>query len=292
MGQLDYLANIDVRHPVAHTWNAMLKEVAQRLVKRINVGPGSAGTFIHPFYTTATPWDDLPKNTPYDPKRMWRVDVVPGCVNDVMTAIAYQAKSDPRGWTMPKDYPFDPGDGRTVIDRPLYDQTDPAPFLVMESPSLDGSDLKTFIPVPDSARPPFFQTEEMWAQTLYRTSVMVSSSPALVVAFNPALPRRLVQRYRVFIGKPQTALVTNVKEIARLYLTRDPVNNLDSVYGLQEVYWDLQAMIVQSGMTLFASAEQVRAIGVDPVSSIYGSLVADDLVQMAMNMGYTAWWNA
>ncbi|MEI8340578.1 MAG: hypothetical protein WCH43_03455 [Verrucomicrobiota bacterium] len=52
---------------------------------------------------------------------------------------------------------------------------------------------------------------------------MVSANPELVVTFNPALTVAL-RRYRVFIGKTQTALVTNVKEISRLYLTRDASN--------------------------------------------------------------------
>ena len=292
MGELDYLTDLNVRHPVAHTWNQMLRELAKRLPKWINVGR-SSGTFIHPFYTTAVPWDDMPNSAPYDPARSWRVDVVSGCVNDVVAAIPYRAKDDPRGWTVTADYPFAPGSTDAVIDRPLYDKTDHAPFLMMESPSVDGSDLKNFVPVPDEARPPFFKTEEMWTQSLFQASVMVSADPALVVVFNPALAAALRRRYRVFIGKPQTVLVTNVKEIARLFLTRDPTNKpeLDEVFVLQKVYWDLQAMIVQAGKDVFATAEIVQNIGVEPVTEALGSIVADSLVEMALPLSYTAWWS-
>lgn len=292
MGELDYLANLNVRHPVAHTWNQMLRELARRLPKWINV-ERSTGIFIHPFYTTAVPWDDMPKSAPYSQDRAWRVDVVSGCVNDVVAAIPYKSKDDPRGWTMPADYPFAPITPESVIDRPLYDKTD-NPFLVMESPSADGADLKNFVPVQDDNRPPFFKTEEMWERSLFQTSLMVSADPALVIRFNPSLPSALRRRYRLFTGKPQTALVTNVKEIARLYLTRDSTNKpeLDEVFVLQKVFWDLQAMIVQAGKDLFATAEIVRNIGVDPVMDAYGSIVADSLVEMALPMSYTAWWTA
>jgi hypothetical protein len=193
---------------------------------------------------------------------------------------------------MTADYPFAPGSTDAVIDRPLYNKIDPAPFLVMESPSADGSG--SFVPVPDGARPPFFKTEAMWAQSLFQASVMVSADPALVVVFNPALAAALRRRYRVFIGKPQTVLVTNVKEIARLYLTRDPTNKpeLDEVFVLQKVYWDLQAMIVQAGKDVCATAEIVRNIGVEPVTNAMGSIVADSLVEMALPLSYTTWWTA
>ena len=88
--------------------------------------------------------------------------------------------------------------------------------------------------------------------------------------------------------------MTNVKEIARLYLTRDVTNNpeLDEVYVLQQVYWDLQAMIVQAGKDLFATAEIVANIGVEPVTSAEGQIVADVLIEMALPLSYTAWWTA
>ena len=292
MGALDYLADFSVRHPVAHTWNAMLGELAKRLPKWITVGR-TTGTFIHPFYTTAVPWDDMPKGAPYDQKRAWRVDVVSGCVNDAVASIPYMAQDDPRGWVMAVDYPFAPVPVGAVIDRPLYDKID-NPFLVVQAPSEDGADLVNFVLVPDGNRPPFFKTEEMWARSLFQTSLFVSADPKLVITFNPSLPRALSRRYRLFTGKPQTALVTNVKEIARLYLTRDATNkpDLDELIVQQRVFWDLQAMIVQAGMNLFATAEVVRNIGVDPVTDAYGSIVADSLIEMALPLSYTAWWTA
>jgi len=293
MGALDYLANLNVRHPIAHTWNQMLKELERRLPKWVNVGWGT-NTFIHPFYTTAITWDDMPAWAPYDPKRVWRVDVVSGCVNDAVCSIAYKATGDPRGWTMSADYPFAPGSTAAVIDRPLYDKSDPIPFLTMQTPSADLSDMQTFVPVNDSARPPFFRTAEMWEQSLFVTSVMVSTSPSLAVVFDPSLAAALTRRFRVFVGLPQTSLVTNVREIARLYLTRDPTNKpeLDQIYVLQQCYWDLQAMIVQGGMSIFATAAVVANIGVDPTTSAMGSLAADALIEMAMPLSYTAWWTS
>jgi len=191
-------------------------------------------------------------------------------------------------------YLFAPGSTSAVIDRPLYDKSDPIPFLTMQTPSVDLSDMQNFVPVPDSARPPFFQTADMWACALFETSVMVTTNPALVVVFDPSLAATLTRRFRVFVGVRQTALVTNVQEIARLYLIRDPTNKpeLDQVYVLQQCYWDLQAMIVQGGMSIFASAAVVEGIGVEPLTSAMGSIASDTLIEMAMPLSYTAWWNA
>ena len=154
--------------------------------------------------------------------------------------------------------------------------------------------MQSFVPVKDSVRPPFFRTAEMWEQSLFVTSVMVSTSPSLAVVFDPSLAAALTRRFRVFVGVPQTSLVTNVREIARLYLTRDPTNKpeLDQVYILQQCYWDLQSMIVQGGMSIFVTAAVVANIGVDPTTSAMGSLAADALIEMAMPLSYTAWWNA
>lgn len=201
--------------------------------------------------------------------RLWRIDVGTGCVNDAAATIEYRKAADPRGWQMPVGYvPYTAlapvlGEDYPFVDRPMWD--DPRPFLLVTVPSFtDDQDLGGFSKITDARRPPQFRTEEAWERDLYQASVWVAVSfwradPSFDLVRISEVPRRL-QRWRVFAGrypgKADTVRAGSAKELARLYLLRDPAHpERDEIEVKQLTYWDFRARTVEPVFALGAALE-------------------------------------
>lgn len=191
-------------------------------------------------------------------RRIWRVEVGTGCVNDEPAAISYLRTGDPRGWEMPPDYPPFRATSRVLgadhpfVDRPMWDA--PRPFLLVTAPDEDGTELGGFARTPDLRRPPIFRTVAAWEKELYHASVWVSVTfwrpdPALDLLRLREAPRRL-QRWRVFTGgfptRTDGVRAGQAKELARLYLLRTPGKpEADALHVQQLTFWNLRARAIE-----------------------------------------------
>lgn len=186
--------------------------------------------------------------------RLWKVYVGSGCVNDEPAAIQYQVKDDPRGWIMPTDYaPWKKlaeiyGADHPNVDRPLYERD--RPFVLLTSPDANGDDLGGFEKIADDNRPPFFRTKEMWERHLYRAFVVVSATPYKADPWETSLHAggAVAKRWRVQAGKLPIRVqgagvtATDFKELARIYLAREPGKpENDQVHIQQVTFWSLHS---------------------------------------------------
>lgn len=186
-------------------------------------------------------------------KRLWRIFVGMGCINDEPAAIQYLRTGDPRGWTMPRDYPPARkvaklyGPDYPFVDRPLY-ETRARPHLLLTAPDKAGQDLGGFELVKDAGRPLFFRTKKMWDREIYRAHVGVTITPfrADPASLNLAAGGAVARRWRVFAGKlPVRVSGSGVNalgshELARLYLVRTPGKpERDELHVQQRSYWSL-----------------------------------------------------
>lgn len=205
--------------------------------------------------------DPVFQKKPSETDRFWRIFVGPGTVNDRMAGITYRTLNDPRGWTMPADYPAladakkIQGAAPDTVDRPLTDRADP-PHLLLTSPSVaNAKDTGDFQRIEDKDRsivaPRFFRTREMWNRDLYSAALFLTASPATAswvegVSHFP-LPTRLSRfTVRALSRMPNKTPGVNAGgdfPLATIYLTRNPrAKNpftTDALYVRQLCYWSL-----------------------------------------------------
>lgn len=215
--------------------------------------------------------------------RQWRVFVGPGAVNDRVAVITYLRENDPRGWTMPPDYPARGemarfyGDAFPIVDRRLTELADP-PHLLAETPL--GNDAGDFMRVPDDTRrPEFFRTPDRWKRQLWKASVFVSATPArfsrVENRLHFPLPTKNV-RYRIGISEalPKTeggVQAGGAHELARVYLLREPGNiEADEIFVQQRCFWSLWTMNVAPFFDLdpFVATASFPLIGLGGVGAL------------------------
>ena len=267
----------------AEAWNRALVAIARQLPE-LRGKPGTAKPFNHPWKVTAAQ-DERPTNTD---GRSWKIRTELGCVNDTAAAFVYRAQSDPRGWQAPSTIDAN----RTpIVDRTMLETDDP-PFIVLTAPAINqtATTLDDFQPVPDSARPTFFRTEEMWKVLLFQAYVVLTSEPR--TSASPSLPpnllSRLPQRYRVSAGRKPvtpTALAGGLQEIARLYLLRDPAStdaSEDTITVRQLLFWDIAALYVEPTNVLENYGD----------AGDYGNIVEGEVDQTLQDAATMQFWTA
>ncbi len=280
---MDTLAKFYVEpgtEPSADAWNTLLPEILRRLPE-LGPVPALASVFNHP-YKVSVAADDRPTNTE---GRSWKLRTELGCVNDTAAAFVYRAANDPRGWQPPSSVD---ATKTPLVDRTMLETDDP-PFLVLTTPPPAATTTTDdFQPVPDSARPAYFRTEEMWKKSLFQAYVVLTSEPKTAVS--PDLPAillsRLPTRYRITAGRKPvtpTAQAGGLQEIARLYLLRDPDAQdafSDTILVRQFLFWDVAETYVQPANPLDGYGDA----GI--IGDIIDGIISEDLQDAAT----VQWW--
>ena len=229
----------------------------------------------------------------------WLVTVQPGAVNDIVASVPYLPTGDPRGFTLTPGYPGLPRllaiygsyDKILVVDRLLTES--PAPYLIAQSPALDGASPGDFQKVPDSQRPPYFATAAMWKFDLWQASLYLgASSIGRSVSDTFILPSSL-GRYRLGIAPavptvpPQDSTIAGYKELHRLYLTRDPTNVArDALYLQQRLFWSLWT--ANAAYVAGAASNKLGAL-----ENLYvNSAVINFLQQAQSSLAHVDMWSA
>jgi len=165
----------------------------------------------------------------------WRVTIVAGFVNDVEASVAYFKVGDPRGWTMPEDYPASRISG-DICERSWRESGEEAPVLLLDT-EVD------FSTVADAARPQAFRTADAWEKDLLVASVYLYARPRGIFMSRP-----LPARYRTWAGKmPSTATSSTLatRELARIYVLRGSDPTDQQAFVKQMEFWDLAAAGVE-----------------------------------------------
>ncbi len=250
--------------PPAHKWKVSCDRYVPAPAQDFGINPLTGEP-----YFSASVFQHEPPPSP----RLWRVDVGTGSVNQTPATIEYRRTGDPRGWEMPEGYvPFEAvknilGSAYPFADRLMWEE--PRPFILVTAPSPDNpADLGGFIKTSNVRRPPLFRTAEAWEKDLYQASVWVSvgfwrADPSLDLVRGKEAPRRLT-RWRVFAGRfpnsSDSIRVGTAKELARLYLLRDPAHpENDEMHVQQRTYWNLIARTVEPVFGLGSALELAEA---------------------------------
>lgn len=189
---------------------------------------GEAMPYPHPWRTRCVPDDSGQPGK-------WKVTLVAGFVNDVEASVAYLKVGDPRGWTMPADYPAS-RIGVDVCERSWRESGEQAPFI-----SLDTDE--DFVAVADAARPQAFRTAEAWEKDLFVASVYLYARPRGIF-----MARTLPSRYRTWAGKMPSRIASSTlatRELAKIYMLRGSDPTDQQAFVKQEEFWDLFAAGVE-----------------------------------------------
>lgn len=244
----------------ADDWNSLVQLARQRCFE-MGVVLADAPD-VHEWMTSARRWDG-------DATGMkWRVDVLPGFINDEVPTMIYLRANDPRGWVMPDGYPApkegEKGYSATTVDRELIEAERPWLLVTVPQPG-EHSGNGDWEAVADGNRIDFFRTEEMWRLELFSSWVILTAS-ALRPSFLPLnYPAPSLARYRVCSSKsrPSAAFGTRVGgwiPLARLWLTRDEQDpQTDRVYVEQKEFFSLGSAIVQPGTELIDVLEPLQS---------------------------------
>lgn len=237
---------------VRHRWKVTVEREGEERIPQFDFG-------INPL--TGKPYFDawvFKKPGKSADKRLYRVYVGSGCVNEEPAAIEYLTAGDPRAWTMSENYgPYLRqqrmfGSKPEFVDRPLWDGPE-RPYLHLTVPTVDGTEMGGFARTADRRRPEMFRTAEMWERELYQASVYVTVSPFTTepAAVSLRLGGARDRRWRVFCGQLPSevsgagAAKLASCEIARIWLSREPGTlEGDELYVEQLEYWDLAAKTI------------------------------------------------
>lgn len=293
-GELSYLDQFTGETPPRSVWTRLLDEVRQRVLRVIPGGRGETES-RHPWQASAGRWEDEAADSyGIDPNRLWRIDLVPGCVNQRPA---------------------------TLGGKSLFVAQD-APFFVIEAPDAAGKS-RHFRKVSDAQRPEWFRTEERWALDLYRAVVTVRGQrppvpdvllnlPVIPPSFTltglltevaimdtlasigvTELPRLLPLQppFTLSCGAAPVDLALPfpaVRLLADVWLTRDRKAGPDGdeiAIGQHECY-DLAAFSVLDGAALLGLAPALEAQG------LAGELTAQALFTTLFEQARCLWWSA
>ncbi len=211
----------------------------------------------------------------------------PGTVNDVPPTVIYRAQDDPRGWT-PDPPPT--SDASTIIERSLTEFDAPWLLFTAPKPGADPANTDQFVNVPDTVRPDFFRTEDMWKLDLYQASVYLSDLLSEMVSTDFPLQylNRLQRQIRLLGGRALPAVVATsgaYLELARLYLLRDPEDkdgSGDRILVRQEVFYCVRGELI-------APTDPITG---DGGGGAYGDIAAGEIADLYAAGAQFEWWTA
>lgn len=237
--------------------------------------------------------------------RAWRVYVGIGAVNNRPATVLYRRANDPRGWTMPASHPaiFDTRQHPRLVERSLTEKID-RPWLMLETPSQDGTDPGDFYRVPPQQRPRALRARAAWDFALWRASVFVTGMPGVFSSaegrWGFPVPVGTNSRHRVSLAakmptKRVGTAIGGSHELGRIYLLRRPGGDpgTDTLMVQQRCFWSLWTINSEpgyremeafgTGLDVFTELATVTAgplVGL-PLSVLLSQAIAGQLGQAA-----------
>ncbi len=201
-----------------------------------------------------------------------------GYVNDLEATVAYLTEGDPRGWTMPKDYP--PSRIKGGIANRLWRETDQPPYLLLTS----GVD---FTPVADSARPDIYQNEAAWKKKLSVATIYLCALPLKLSG------RQTPTSYRTWGGRipSQNPYPYGLRHLARVYLLEGEKPGDASATVEQLEFWPFQCAPVEP-IKLLPDYQPIGDPTVDLFGSLFNQQINEALANNAQAASTVEFWTA
>lgn len=206
-----------------------------------------------------------------DKPRQWKIRMKAGFVDDREVPVAYLAEADPRGWQKPDTFPAARLHGG-VCERSWREKVDP-PYLLLDF-------NRDFLPVTDSARPPFFMTASAWERDLFMASVYLTARPVNLIA-----GRVLPARHRTWAGKMPSAMTAypyGILQLARVYVLTGKEETDAQAFIQQREFYDLHTAPVEP-ITLLPDYQPINtSFGGIGLGLADGALAGFNIVSDAM----------